>query len=278
MERLAWYGRQLLGVARVEEDRLEEATGLFGSLVDREAEDVREWGPVRVRLQLAGGEIEGAAAEARMLLAQGDWVRRDPFVIAHVAEALVVADEADDAHGRVTAALASQGNRDHPFLLQAWGRVLLARGDAGGALRPLEAAAATLEARGYRLWCARTLALVARARRRLGAAGGDRPAIARALGQVAGLGARLVEREVTAAARDEAGGRPSANDYGVSKREKELLALLARGATDQQIADRLFISVATVRSHLDGIRDKTSRRRRSDLTRLAIELGLTADD
>ena len=45
-------------------------------------------------------------------------------------------------------------------------------------------------------------------------------------------------------------------------------------STDQQIAERLIISLSTVRSHLDRIRDKTGLRRRAELTRLAIELGL----
>jgi DNA-binding transcriptional ArsR family regulator len=39
-------------------------------------------------------------------------------------------------------------------------------------------------------------------------------------------------------------------------------------------AEALSISVRTVRSHLDRIRDKTGRRRRSELTRLAIEEGI----
>jgi predicted ATPase/DNA-binding CsgD family transcriptional regulator len=60
----------------------------------------------------------------------------------------------------------------------------------------------------------------------------------------------------------------------LSKRERELLALVARGRTDAQIAAELYISVRTVRSHLDRIRDKTGSRRRADLTRLAGEVGL----
>ena len=56
----------------------------------------------------------------------------------------------------------------------------------------------------------------------------------------------------------------------ISKREMELLALVAEGLTDNQIAEKLFISIRTVRSHLDRIRDKTGYRRRAELTRLAI--------
>ena len=60
----------------------------------------------------------------------------------------------------------------------------------------------------------------------------------------------------------------------LSPRERELVTLVARGHTDAQIADQLFISVRTVSSHLDRIRDKTGCRRRADLTRLALSTGL----
>jgi len=60
----------------------------------------------------------------------------------------------------------------------------------------------------------------------------------------------------------------------LSPRERELVTLVARGRTDAQIAAELFITVRTVGSHLDRIRDKTGCRRRADLTRLALSAGL----
>jgi DNA-binding CsgD family transcriptional regulator len=60
----------------------------------------------------------------------------------------------------------------------------------------------------------------------------------------------------------------------LSARERELVTLVARGRTDAQIAAQLCISVRTVRSHLDRIRDKTGCRRRADLTRLALSAEL----
>ena len=48
----------------------------------------------------------------------------------------------------------------------------------------------------------------------------------------------------------------------------------AQGRTAAQIAAQLYISVRTVSSHLDRIRDKTGCRRRADLTRLALSAGL----
>jgi DNA-binding NarL/FixJ family response regulator len=60
----------------------------------------------------------------------------------------------------------------------------------------------------------------------------------------------------------------------LSPRERELVTLVAQGRTDAQIAAQLYISVRTVSSHLDRIRDKTGCRRRTDLTRLALGAGL----
>ena len=60
----------------------------------------------------------------------------------------------------------------------------------------------------------------------------------------------------------------------LSARERELVTLVAQGRTDAQIAAQLYVSIRTVRSHLDRIRDKTGCRRRADLTRLALSEGL----
>jgi non-specific serine/threonine protein kinase len=60
----------------------------------------------------------------------------------------------------------------------------------------------------------------------------------------------------------------------LSAREQELVALVGQGRTDAQIASQLQISIRTVSSHLDRIRDKTGCRRRADLTRLALQAGL----
>jgi DNA-binding CsgD family transcriptional regulator len=60
----------------------------------------------------------------------------------------------------------------------------------------------------------------------------------------------------------------------LSARERELVTLVAQGRTDAQIAAELYISIRTVRSHLDRIRDKTGCRRRADLTRLALSAEL----
>jgi predicted ATPase/class 3 adenylate cyclase/DNA-binding CsgD family transcriptional regulator len=60
----------------------------------------------------------------------------------------------------------------------------------------------------------------------------------------------------------------------LSQRERDIVALVAGGATDAQIAERLFLSINTVRSHLERIRDKTGARRRAELVRYAIQAGI----
>lgn len=71
-------------------------------------------------------------------------------------------------------------------------------------------------------------------------------------------------------------GPPPAGPGGreLSARERELVTLVAQGRTNAQIAAELFISIRTVSSHLDRIREKTGYRRRADLTRLALREGL----
>jgi non-specific serine/threonine protein kinase len=69
--------------------------------------------------------------------------------------------------------------------------------------------------------------------------------------------------------------RPTAPGSGkLSARERELVTLIAQGRTNAQIAAQMYISIRTVGSHLDRIRDKTGCRRRADLTRLALSAGL----
>ena len=62
---------------------------------------------------------------------------------------------------------------------------------------------------------------------------------------------------------------------GLTSRETEVLRLVAAGRSDAQIAQRIFISVRTVHSHLEHIRNKTGVRRRTELARYAVTLGLS---
>ncbi len=56
--------------------------------------------------------------------------------------------------------------------------------------------------------------------------------------------------------------------YAISKREAEVLALLAQGRTYAEIADSLFISLATVKSHISHLYEKTETRNKVELINL----------
>lgn len=81
------------------------------------------------------------------------------------------------------------------------------------------------------------------------------------------------------------GSRPSARTAsgdaaaGLSQltdREREILAMVARGLANDQIADALFISPATVKTHLARIMAKTDSHDRAQLVVFAYESGLVS--
>ena len=55
------------------------------------------------------------------------------------------------------------------------------------------------------------------------------------------------------------------NEYGISRRELDVLNLIYRGATNQEIAEELFISENTVKKHVNNIFKKLSVSTRVDL-------------
>lgn len=61
---------------------------------------------------------------------------------------------------------------------------------------------------------------------------------------------------------------------GLSEREREVLLLVAEGHTNQQIADRLHVSVKTIESYRARMMAKLGLRNRAELTRFALATGL----
>jgi len=59
----------------------------------------------------------------------------------------------------------------------------------------------------------------------------------------------------------------------LSQRETEVLRLLAMGYTNQQIADKLYLSVRTVETYKARLKEKLGAKGRADLVRYAIETG-----
>lgn len=64
----------------------------------------------------------------------------------------------------------------------------------------------------------------------------------------------------------------------LTSREREVLRLLALGHTNQEIAERVIVSVRTVESHRAHVMTKLRVTTRAGLVRAALEAGLLADD
>ncbi len=98
-----------------------------------------------------------------------------------------------------------------------------------------------------------------------------------ARGLAEAIGARLELRAVGALERQlGAGRRSSARGDGLTPREREVLCLLARGASNRAIAEALVISEKTVEVHVSNILSKLGATSRTHAAALAREQGLDA--
>jgi DNA-binding CsgD family transcriptional regulator len=113
----------------------------------------------------------------------------------------------------------------------------------------------------------------------------DEEALRLALAQLLQLGAhpaaaivarRLRKRGARGLPR---GPRPATRDNpaGLTSREVEVLALVAEGLRNGDIAERLFLSEKTVAHHVSAILRKLSVRTRGEAGAAAVRLGLTFD-
>ena len=64
----------------------------------------------------------------------------------------------------------------------------------------------------------------------------------------------------------------------LSQREREVLRLVAQGYTNQQVADRLFLSVKTVETYKARVMEKLSLNGRAELVRYALKRGLLTNE
>jgi DNA-binding NarL/FixJ family response regulator len=104
-----------------------------------------------------------------------------------------------------------------------------------------------------------------RTARRLGA----RPLVERLTDDLAALGERADRRLGRRAVAQAANG-------GLTRREVEVVRLVAMGHTNREIARELFLSPRTVEMHVGSILGKLDCRSRADAARRASELGLLA--
>lgn len=64
------------------------------------------------------------------------------------------------------------------------------------------------------------------------------------------------------------------NRLNLSKRELEVLQLMAHGLSNQEIADQLFLSLSTVKTHANNLFDKMGVERRTQAINRAKQLGI----
>ncbi|MGV9967205.1 response regulator transcription factor [Streptomyces olivaceus] len=101
--------------------------------------------------------------------------------------------------------------------------------------------------------------------------------------RAAGAGQSVLDREVQdrllatarakAPAAEQAARQPLPDD--LTPREREVLALIGQGLSNRGIAETLFISEATVKTHINNLFAKAHIRDRADAVRRAIGAGLS---
>ncbi|MFD9537024.1 response regulator [Streptomyces sp. NPDC060010] len=98
--------------------------------------------------------------------------------------------------------------------------------------------------------------------------------------RAAAAGQAVLDREVqnrllaTARARPTATAQPSPLPQDLTSREREVLTLIGKGLPNRAIAEKLFISEATVKTHINNLFAKADIRDRADAVRRAIAAGL----
>lgn len=199
-------------------------------------------------LRLAEGRLDVAAAAIRRALVQTEGPIGRARLLGPYVEIMLAAGDVEAARQGAEELAGIGAELGSPFLrahaTHVAGAVRLAEGDAAGALGPLRQAAKALTELRAPYELARTRLVVADACEALGDHDGAALERKAARATFEGLGAAETRR--AAEDRDEAPG-------GLTPREVEILAPVARGASNRAIAEDLFISEKTVTSHLTHI-------------------------
>lgn len=98
-------------------------------------------------------------------------------------------------------------------------------------------------------------------------------AVRRAASDELVLAPEVLDRMVTSFVRHGA-RRPDPRLDALTSREREVLALVASGLSNAEIADRLFLGLTTVKTHVGRLLEKTGLRDRVQLVVLAHDCGL----
>ncbi len=229
-----------------------------------------------VRLRLARGELAQAAAFKQERVANMDATTDAARVMDQLTSARLL-----HARGRHHGALvlleklreaAEEAGRtgDLIEILALRALALWARNEKERAVNTLTRALALAEPEGYvrafvdegpEMGALLSATLEARQRRRRDAAG-------RVSAQYLAKLLAALAQEAAAPAADERLSEP------LSERELEVLALIAAGNSNQEIAARLFVSMSTVKTHINKLYRKLDARSRTQALARARELGL----
>ena len=260
-----------LAELRVTQGRLEDAERLLSGY-----EGLPEAARAQVALALARGQTAVAAAvlERRLNSLGPDSLLSLPLLVQLVEVRVAKSDPegARQAAERI-AALAMQN--DEPRIAaeaaRALGRAAIAAGEFHEAKGELEQALLLLEKLRHPLEIARTRMLLAQVL----APDVARAEIQAALSVFEKLGATREADQAAAAMRALGGSaRTGPKGYGtLSKREEEVLVLLAEGLTNAEIAARLYISTKTAGNHVSNILMKLNLRSRAEAATYAARRG-----
>jgi len=80
--------------------------------------------------------------------------------------------------------------------------------------------------------------------------------------------------EHEAAGRDHASSNGRRGEYNLTQREHDILALLAEGRANREIAQRLYLSEKTVKAHLAAIFRKLGVTNRTQAAMMAVQMGV----
>jgi len=84
----------------------------------------------------------------------------------------------------------------------------------------------------------------------------------------------IVEREVPVPAQPFVLNKDHLRELSITPRELEILDLIARGLSNREIAEKLFVSENTVKTHSSRLFDKLSAKRRTQAVQFGKDFGL----
>ncbi len=85
---------------------------------------------------------------------------------------------------------------------------------------------------------------------------------------------QVIEKEIYKTSASFVFNQTAFEHLGLSKRELEVLQLMARGTSNQEIADQLFVSLNTIKTHVSRLFEKLEVKRRTQAVELAQKLSL----